>query len=56
MKIQCMEEVKWKWKVETHERSKLGVIQRLLILGSKDRCMDVKCFVPSQSHLFGTPL
>ena len=36
-------EIKWKWKVETQERSKLGVMQRLLVHGSKDRCMDVKC-------------
>ena len=36
-------EVKWKWEVKEQERSKLGVMQRLLVHGSKDRCMDVKC-------------
>ena len=36
-------EVKWKREVEAKERSKLGVMQRLLVHGSKDRCMDVKC-------------
>ena len=36
-------EVKWKWEVETLEPLKLGVMQRLLVHGSKDRCMDVKC-------------
>ena len=35
--------VKWKWEVEAQERSKLGVLQTLLVQGSKDRCMDVKC-------------
>ena len=36
-------EIKWKWKVETQERLKLGVMQRLLVHESKDRCMDGKC-------------
>ena len=36
-------EVKWKWEVETLEPLKLGVVQRLLVHESKDRCMDVKC-------------
>ena len=36
-------EVKWKWEVETLEPLKLGVVQRLLLHGSKNRCMDVKC-------------
>ena len=38
-------EVKWKWtwEVEAQARLKLGVMQRLLVHGSKDRCMDVKC-------------
>ena len=35
--------VKWKWEVEEQERSKLGVMQRLLVHGSKDRCLDVEC-------------
>ena len=29
--------------MEAQEQSKLGVMQRLLVHGSKDRCMDVKC-------------
>ena len=36
-------EVKWKWEVEAQEKSKLGVMESLLVHGSKDRCMDVKC-------------
>ena len=36
-------EVQWKWEVEAQARSKLGVIQRLLVHGSKNRCIDVKC-------------
>ena len=36
-------EVKWKWEVEAQKRSKLGVLQRLLVHGSKDRCMHVEC-------------
>ena len=35
--------VKWKWEVEEQKRSKLGVMQRLLVHGSKDRCIDVEC-------------
>ena len=42
-KRQCMEEVKWKWEVEPQKRVKLGVMQRLLVHGSKNRHMDVKC-------------
>ena len=49
-------EVKWKWVVEVQEQSKLGVMQRLLVHGSQDRCMDVKCFTPSLSHLCGIPM
>ena len=49
-------EVKWKWEVEAQEQSKLGVMQRLLVHGSKDRYMNVKCFTPSLSHLCGTPI
>ena len=29
-------EVKWKWEVEPQERSKLGVMQRLLVHGSEE--------------------
>ena len=36
-------EVRWKWEVEAQERSELGVMQRLPVHGSKDRCMDVTC-------------
>ena len=36
-------EVKWKWEVEALEPLKLGMMQRLLLHGSKIRCMDVKC-------------
>ena len=43
VKRQCMEEVKWKWEVEAQEQSKLGVMQRLLVHGSKDRRIGVKC-------------
>ena len=32
-------EVKWKCEVEAQEQLKLGVMQRLLVHGSKDRCM-----------------
>ena len=32
-----------KGEVEAQERLQLGVMQRLLVYGSKDRCMDVKC-------------
>ena len=35
--------VKWEWEVEEQERSKLGVMQKLLVHGSKDRCIDVEC-------------
>ena len=31
-------EVKWKWEVEAQDRSKLGVMQRLLVHEIKDRC------------------
>ena len=34
--------VKWKWEVEEQERSKLGVMQKLPVYGSKDRCIDVE--------------
>ena len=30
-------------EVEAQKRSKLGVLQRLLVHGSKERCMDVEC-------------
>ena len=35
--------VKWEWEVEEQEQSKLGVMQRLLVHRSKDRCIDVEC-------------
>ena len=55
LRYSAWREVKWKWEVEAQEQSKLGVMQRLLIHRSKDRCVDVKCFAPSPSHLLGTP-
>ena len=43
VKRQSMEGGEVVVEVEAQEQSKLGVMQRLLVHGSKDRCMDVKC-------------
>ena len=43
VKRQCMEGGEVVVEVEAQEQSKLGVMQRLLVHGSKDRCVDVKC-------------
>ena len=55
LRYSAWREVKWKWEAEAQEQSKFGLMQRLLVHGSKDRCMNVKFFAPSLSHLYGTP-
>ena len=39
IKKRCMEGWKWKWEVEAQRRSKLGVMQRLLVHGRIDAWM-----------------
>ena len=43
--------VEWKWEVEEQKRSKLGVMQKLLVHGSKDRCIDVERIRLSWQHV-----